>query len=140
MLATGGLLIAIALLTLAAVAPIFRSSQPPRWTTRGWVGEAVTLVIVCILALGVGYLGAGAIGAVQTSPDYLDLGLLAAVVLGAVLIWRTLKARARPRAREAEAGVGVLVPESRDAPGGRAAPAERAAVSASQPAPPHRVA
>jgi hypothetical protein len=140
MLATGGLLVAIALLTLAAVAPIFRSSKPPRWAARGWVGEAVTLLIVCILALGVGYVGAGAIAAFQTGPDYLDLGLLAAVALGAVLIWRTLKARARPRAREADAGVRVPVPESRDVPGGRAATAERAAVSANDPAPPHRAA
>jgi hypothetical protein len=140
MLATGGLLVAIALLTLGAVAPIFRSSQPPRWTTRGWVGEVVTLVIVGTLALGVGCLGAGAIEAFPTGPDYLDLGLLAAVVLGAGLIWRTLKARARPRAREADAGVRVPVPESGDVPGGRAATAERAAVSANDPAPPHRAA
>jgi hypothetical protein len=140
MLATGGLLIAIALLALGAVAPIFRSSQPPGWTTRGWVGEVVTLVIVCILALGVGYLGAGAIEAFRTGPDYLDVGLLAAVALGAVLIWRSLKARARSRAPDADAGMRVLVSESRDTPGGRAATAERAAVSANEPAPPHRVA
>jgi hypothetical protein len=139
MLATGGLLVSAALLTLAAVAPIFRSSDPPRWATRGWVGEVVTLAIVCTLALGLGYLGAGAIEAFQTGPDYLDLGLLAAVVLGAVVIWRGLKARARPSAPEADTGALVLVQESSDAAGGRAA-AERATASASQPPPPHRAA
>ena len=50
MLATGGLLISVALLALAAVAPVFRSSNPPQWTTRGWIGEVVTLAIVCTLA------------------------------------------------------------------------------------------
>jgi hypothetical protein len=93
-LATGGLLTCVALLTLAAVAPLFRRSDPPRWTTYAGVGEAVTLAIVCTLALGVGYLGAGALDAIRTRPDYLDLGLLAGVALVAVLIWRGLKARA----------------------------------------------
>jgi hypothetical protein len=136
MLATGGLLVCAALLMLAAVAPIFRSSDPPRWATRGWVGEVVTLAIVCTLALGLGYLGAGVIETFQVGPDYLDLGLLIAVVLGAILIWRSLRARARTRAPGADASVRVLVPE----PGGPAAPAERAAVSANEPPPPHRAA
>lgn len=94
MLAIGGLLTCVALLTLAAVAPLFRRSNPPRWTTYGGVCEAVTLAIVCTLALGVGYLGAGTIAALETRPDYLDLGLLAGVALVAVVIWRGLKARA----------------------------------------------
>ena len=98
MLATGGLLTAIALLTLAAVAPVFRSSNPPRWTTYGWVGELVTLAIVCTLALGLGYLGAGTIEAFQTGPDSIDLGLLAVVLFASIVIWRRLKARARPKA------------------------------------------
>jgi hypothetical protein len=93
-LAAGGLLVAIALLTLAAVAPAFRRANPPRWTTRGWIGEVVTLAIVCTLALGLGYLGAGAIAAFRTGPDYGDLALLAGVALVAVMTWRWLKARA----------------------------------------------
>jgi hypothetical protein len=96
MLATGGLLICVALLTLAAVAPLFRSDNPPRWTTRGWVGELVTLAIVCMLAVGLGYFGAGAIAAFQTGPDLLDLGLLAVVLLVSMAIWRRLRARSRP--------------------------------------------
>jgi hypothetical protein len=127
-LAIGGLLACAALLTLAAVAPIFRSSDPPRWTTRGWVGEVVTLAIVCTLALGLGYLGAGAIEAFQVGPDFLDLGLLAPVALATVVIWRRLKGRARPGVLEAATDLRSLVPESRDASGGEAA-AERAAAS-----------
>jgi hypothetical protein len=97
MLVTGGLLTAIALLTLAALVPLFHSSDPPRWTTRGWIGELVTVSIVCTLALGLGFLGAGAIDAFQTGPDWLELGLLALVVLASIVIWRWLKA-ARPQA------------------------------------------
>lgn len=100
MLAIGGLLISIALLTFAAVAPIFRRSNPPRWTTHGWASELVTLAIVCTLALGVGYLGAGAIGAFQTGPDLYDLGLLAMVLLVSIAIWRRLRARSRPAVLE----------------------------------------
>jgi hypothetical protein len=104
MLAVGGLLACLALLTLAAVAPVFRSSNPPRWTTYGWVAEGVTLAIVCTLALGIGYLAAGAIAAFQAGPDYLDLGLLAVVVFVAGVIWRWPKTRGRPRALETAAG------------------------------------
>ncbi len=67
-LAAGGLLVAIALLALAAVAPAFRTANPPRWTTRGWTAELITLAIVCTLALGLGYLGAGALAAFQRGP------------------------------------------------------------------------
>ena len=94
MLATGGLLVAVALLALAAAAPVFRRADPPRWTTRGWIGELVTLAIVCTLALGLGYLGAGAATAFQTGLDWVDLALLAGVALVAIVIWRRLKPRA----------------------------------------------
>lgn len=106
MLTTGGLLVCVAIVTLAAVAPAFRGSDPPPWTRRGWVGELVTLAIVCTAAIGVGYLGAGLIAAVQTGPDFLDLGLLAGVLLVAVVVWRRLRARVRARTPAA----AVVVP------------------------------
>ena len=141
MLATGGLLVAIALLTLAAVVPLFRSDNPPRWTTRGWVGELVTLAIVCMLALGLGYLGAGVIGTAQTGPDYLDLGLLAVVLFVSVVISRRLSARTRPEAVAADANFDAFAPGSgqahSDSP---VATAEAARVSAREPAPPHKAA
>ena len=119
---------AIALLTLAAVAPVFRSSNPPRWTTYGWVGELVTLAIVCTLALGLGYLGAGTIEAFQTGPDSIDLGLLAVVLFASIVIWRRLKARARPKAVEADARLHARVPGTGEArSGGVAAAAESSA-------------
>jgi choline-glycine betaine transporter len=141
MLATGGLLVCIALLTLAVVAPVFRSSNPPEWTTRGWIGELVTLAIVCTLALGLGYLGAGAIAALQTGPAFIDLGLLAVVLLASVVIWRGLQARARAKAVEADASGYARVAESRQAQSGtQEATAEPLPVTTSEPAPPPKAA
>ena len=141
MLATGGLLISVALLALAAVAPVFRSSNPPQWTTRGWIGEVVTLAIVCTLAIGLGYLGAGVIGAAQTGPDYLDLGLLAVVLFVAGAIWRRLSARRRPLAVKADATRYARASESRQADSGSLVTmAEPTPVTASAPPPPHRAA
>ena len=141
MLAIGGLLVSIALLAVAAVAPIFRSSNPPQWTTRRWVGEVVTIAIVCALAIGLGYLGAGVIGAVQTGPEYLDLGLLAVVLFVSVMIWRRLRARARAGASEADESLHAHVPGHREARSdSRLATVAGAPVSASEPAPPHRAA
>jgi hypothetical protein len=120
MLVTGGLLVSIALLTLAAVAPVFRGNNPPRWTTRRWIGELVTLTIVCALAVGLTCLGAGAINAAQSGLDLLDLGLFAAVLLVTVVIFRSLKARARLGAARSD---GFAAPASTRDP----APPRRAA-------------
>jgi hypothetical protein len=117
MLAIGGLLVAIALLALAAVAPVFRRPNPPRWTKRGWIGEVVTLAIVCTLALGLGYLAAGALAAFRTGLDYVDLGLLAAVLFVSVVIWRRLNARTRPKAVDADATLHARVAGTGEARG-----------------------
>jgi len=132
MLATGGLLVSIALLTLALLAPIFRRSDPPRWTRSGWLGEIVTVAIVCVLALGLVYLGAGAVQAVRTGPHALDLGLLAVVAAAAVLIWRRLEARQRaPTAPAATLEAAPPVPGT--------VPPPSPAVAAGDP-PPHKAA
>ncbi len=47
------------------------------------------------LAVGLSCLGAGAINAAPSGLDFLDLGLFAAVLLVAMVIFRRLKARAR---------------------------------------------
>jgi hypothetical protein len=135
MLATGGLLVSIALLTLAALVPVFRSSAPPRWTTRGWIGELVTVSIVCTLALGLGCLGAGAIDAFQTGPDGLDLGLLAVVLVASIVVLRRLQA-ARPKAIGPAASGDVPVSESARS-GGTPQPLP---VASSEPPSPHRAA
>jgi hypothetical protein len=140
MLATGGLLVCIALLTLAVVAPLFRSSDPPEWTRHRWIGELVTLTIVCTLALGLGYLGAGAIAALQTGPASLDLGLLAVVVLVSVMIWRGLQARTRTRGLERSASGYSRVAGSGQAHGAPVATAEPLPVRTSDPAPPPKAA
>jgi hypothetical protein len=139
MLATGGLLVSIALLALALVAPVFRSNNPPQWTTRGWIGELVTLAIVCTLALGLGYLGAGVIAAFQAGPNYLDLGLLGVILLVSTVIWRRLSARARPGV--ADVSGHARVPEFGQAySGGPVATAEPLPVTASGSPPPPKAA
>jgi hypothetical protein len=134
MLVTGGLLTAIALLTLVALVPVFHSSNPPRWTTRGWIGELVTVSIVCTLALGLGFLGAGAIGAFQTGPDWLELGLMALVLSGSIVIYRQLRA-ARPQEAEPPANTGIQAVGT--TPGVGAATSARVTA---QPPPPHKAA
>jgi hypothetical protein len=133
MLATGGLLVSIALLTLAVIAPVFRSSNPPQWTTRGWIGELITLAIVCTLALGLGYLGAGAIDAFRTGPDYLDLSLLVVVLFALVVVWRGLKARAGPNAVGADASAFARALQSGRADSGLVTMAAAPPVAASAP-------
>jgi hypothetical protein len=44
-LAIGGLLICVVLLTVAAVARLVRSSNPPRWTTHDGVGQIISLAL-----------------------------------------------------------------------------------------------
>jgi hypothetical protein len=140
-LAIGGLLVCAAVLTLAAIGPLFRSDRPPKWTTYGWVGEAVTLTIVCALALGIASIGAGVVEAVQTGLDYLDLALLAGVVVVAFALRRWWQSRVRPGALQAEPDLSVVASDSKDTPGrAPAAPAEPAMVSPSSPWPPHRAA
>ncbi len=103
MLALGAFLICAAVLALAALAPIFRRADPPRWATWSWAEELATLAVVCALALGVGWLVAGATRAVQSGPEFVDFGLFGAVLVVTVLIWRKLDPRRRLRAFEAPA-------------------------------------
>jgi hypothetical protein len=123
----------------AAVAPIFRSSNPPRWATRGWIGELMTLAIVCMLALGLGYLSAGAFAAAHTGPAYLDLGLLVVVLFVSVMIWRKLSARTRARSLDAGVVARAHVPASSPS-GGVITATGPEAVSASELPSSHRAA
>lgn len=119
MFALGGLLISTALLALATLALIFRRPNPPAWTTRSWVDELMAVAIVATFAVGLGCLGVGAITAYQEGPDLIDLGLLAAVLLGSLVLWRRLDVRARLKAMSAATSTAALVPRGADAPGAR---------------------
>jgi hypothetical protein len=65
------------------------------------------VTIICALALGAVHLGAGTIEAFRTGPDYLDLGLLAVVLLASILIWGGLNTRPRQKAVAPDASVGL---------------------------------
>lgn len=103
MLAFGGLLISTALLLLAAGAVTFRQPNAPLWTTWTWVHELGMSAIVCLLAIGIGYLAAGAMSASEEGPSMVDLGLLIGVLTVATVIWRRLDVRARLKASDAAA-------------------------------------
>lgn len=102
MLALGALLLCAAILALAASAILFRRPDPPRWTTRAWAGEVISIAIVAMLALGLAYLFTGAAGAYQEGPAVVDLGLLAVVLVAAVALWRKLALGVRMRATAVE--------------------------------------
>jgi cytochrome b561 len=102
MLALGGLLTSAAILALAALALVFRNPNPPRWTTSSWAGELISVGLVSLFALGLAMFVAGAVGAYREGLQLIDLGLLAAVLLGALVIWRRLDLRAAFRAMPPE--------------------------------------
>ena len=104
MLTLGGLLTSAAVLTLAALAIVFRSPNPPRWTTTSWAGELISVGLVSLFALGLAMFVAGAVDAYREGLRLIELGLLAVVLFGAFLIWRRLDVRARFRATAAAPG------------------------------------
>ena len=128
MLTLGGLLTSAAVLTLAALAIVFRSPNPPRWTTTSWAGELISVGLVSLFALGLAMFVAGAFGAYQEGLQLVDLGLLAAVLLGTIVIWRKLDLRAGFRAMPVEP-VGV------DARGAAQVATANAPPAATEPAP-----
>ena len=114
MLALGVLLTCAALLGIVLSALVFRRPDPPRWTTRSWAGEFVAIGLVCVLSLGLGYLGAGSIDAYQQGLAASDLGLLAAVLVLTLVVWRKLNLRERWRAMAAEERGPATVPRAVD--------------------------
>jgi hypothetical protein len=128
MLTLGALSTCAAVLTLAALAIVFRSPDPPRWTTSSWAGELISVGLVSLFALGLAMFIAGAVSAYREGLALIDLGLLAAVLLVALMIWRRLDLRARFRAMTAAAGgaeAGSAGPE--EATSAPAQPAARVA-------------
>ena len=132
MLAIGGLLAGAALLAIVVLAPLFRRPEPPRWTRYQLVGELITVGIVSLLALGIGYMGAGVVAAFGAGIDIVQLGLFAASLVAVVVVWRWLNARTAPAgpSAEATAGPGVSPPA--------AARLATAANQPGQPTPPKR--
>jgi len=107
MLIVGVVLTAAAVLTLAALVPVFRAPQPPRWTRSRWVGEAVTLTIVSAFTCGLAGLWAGAYRAYQSGPSLLEIGAIALTLGVAVALWRR-----SGRRRQALAPAPTLVTSS----------------------------
>ena len=98
MMALGALLTCAALLSIAALAIVFRRPNPPRWTRSSWADELISVGVVALFALGLAIFAQGAVGAARDGVKLVDLGLLAAVLLASVVIWRKFDLRARWRA------------------------------------------
>ena len=127
MLTLGGLLTCVAILALAALAIVFRSPNPPRWTTWSWAEELISVSLVSAFALGLAMFVAGAFRAYQEGLPLVDLGLLAVVLVGAIVIWRRLDLRA---------GFRVITAQPVGAEAHRAGPvAAASAAAATEPAP-----
>jgi hypothetical protein len=94
MLTLGGLLVAGSIVLLIVLTPIFRSPDPPSWTTAPLVGELVSIGLVSMAACGIAFAGAAAAEMIQHGVDLFRLGLMIAVVLAIGLIGRQIVARA----------------------------------------------
>ena len=69
------------------------------------MGELVAITIVFALAFGIACFVAGLIDAFQTGPDWVDLGLLALVLVIASAIWLRLNAARSRTLRSTAAAV-----------------------------------
>jgi hypothetical protein len=128
MLAFGGLLTCAALLALAGCALLFRRPGAPRWTTYSICHELVAIAIVCVLAIGLGYLAAGVIGALEHGVDFMDVALLTGILLATFVILRRLRVFERVRAYEAvSAGTGRKHVHPPASPSQPSSPTHRAA-------------
>jgi hypothetical protein len=138
MMALGALLTCSALLALAVLAIVFRSPNPPRWTTSTWADELISVGLVSLFALGLATFVAGAVSASREGVQLVDVGLLAAVLLASVVIWRKFDLRARWRASAGE----PARPAVPDAGTGRVAPTVVTATASELPpiGPGHRAA
>ena len=115
MMALGALLTCSALLALAVLAIVFRRPDPPRWTTSTWADELISVGLVSLFALGLATFVAGAVDAFREGVQLVDLGLLAAVLLGSVVIWRRFDLRARWKASAVERPVRPCLTPARAA-------------------------
>ncbi len=125
MLTFGALLISVALLTLAAVAVIARGPDAPRWASAAWAGELIAIGLVTIFAIGLANFISGFASAYESGPRAVDLGLLALVLVGAVLIGRKLSTLARSRTLSVAPAGPRLSPSASEPPPSR--PTSRAA-------------
>jgi hypothetical protein len=119
MLAVGSVLIGFMVLALGILTPAFRDPDGRRWINRPLVGELVTVVLVGVLTLGLGFIGAGIMSEYAHGLDPIDIGLLLAVAVGTVVLWRRLNLGHRVdvvEERSATASVSHLMGQGRDGP------------------------
>ena len=134
MLTTGALFLCSILLAFAMLSRVCGRPVPPRWTKRSGAAELITMIFATVIVAGLASLalGVGAVGPDDGGINPVDLGTVALVLAGTVLLWRRLRAREHTTRPTAAAPVVTMSPSADasvvSAVGGRAnAPAERAA-------------
>jgi hypothetical protein len=88
MLALGSCLAGSAILITGLLAMLFRRPNPPRWTRPQIVAMLICLPITGLIAVGLAFTSVGLWQLVNGTGDPLELGVLAAVVIGLVVVWR----------------------------------------------------
>lgn len=132
MLTIGALLFASALLAFAAVSRVCDRPVPPRWTRRSGAAELLTMILATIITAGLACLAVplGLVAGYEGRVEPVDLGLVALVLVGTVVLWRRLSVRER-MARPNPASVVLAVPSAPGTTTGSApvqpSPAQRAA-------------
>jgi hypothetical protein len=95
MLAFGSCIAGAGILISALLALLFRNPNAPRWTQPEIVPMLVCVPVTAITGIGLGYTVYGMSRLVKGTGDARELLVLAAVVIGMVLIWRALGIRQR---------------------------------------------
>lgn len=103
MLAVYGLLVmAVSILLFTYAVLAFRRPSPPRWTTLPAMEATVTIAFTGAVAFGFGFLVKHLLGAKTEPFGTLEGVLAAAVLVGFVVCWRSMKPGKRLAAYEAE--------------------------------------
>lgn len=106
MLAFGSCIAGLGILISGLLALLFRNPNAPRWTRPEIVPMLICVGVTAITGIGLGYTAYGLSRLLKGTGDPFELLVLAAVVIGLVLAWRTLGIRQRLK-DYAAAGGGI---------------------------------
>jgi heme A synthase len=98
MLALGSFIAGSGILIAGLLALLFRHPNAPRWTRPEIVPMLICVPVAAAIGVGLAYIAIGVSQLVKGTGDSLHLLVLAAVVIGLVLVWRVFGIRQRLKA------------------------------------------